>query len=104
MVIKSEYLTKLYIYYSVLESIFIKESNIYKKIVRLIDKLIKYDYKVHHQLYKANIIWIVDRISCFPIKYSQHITAVDLEKMVFITTSYTQFFILSIKSIDYLIL
>ena len=46
------------------------------------DWLTEYDYKVHHRPCKANIMQIADGISCFPAKYSQSATAIDLEKMV----------------------
>lgn len=48
----------------------------------LIDKLTKYNYKVHYWPCKANILQIADRMSCISAKYSQHATKVDLEKIV----------------------
>lgn len=46
------------------------------------DRLTEYDYEVHHRPYKVNIMRIADRESHLPAKYSQHATAVDLERMV----------------------
>ncbi len=46
------------------------------------DRPPKYNYEVYHRPCKANIMRIADGISCFPTKYSQSATAIDLEEMV----------------------
>ena len=46
------------------------------------DRLTEYDYEVHHQPCKANIMRIADEMSRLPGKYSQFATAIDLERMI----------------------
>ena len=46
------------------------------------DRLIEYDYEVHHQSCKANIMHIADSISRFLAKYSHSATTIDLKRMV----------------------
>ena len=51
------------------------------------DRLIEYDYEIHHRLCKANIMRIANGMSCLSAKYSQSATAIELKRMV-LTVAY----------------
>ena len=50
------------------------------------DRLTKYDYKVHHRPCTANIMRIADGMSRIPGRYSQNAVVVGLERMVSATS------------------
>ena len=53
----------LYTNYQALKIILKISINIYRRITRWIDRLIKYNYIIKYRLYKSNIIRLVDKIS-----------------------------------------
>lgn len=72
--------------------------NANKRFIHWIDKLLEYNYKVHYQTYKKNIGRIIDKISCFPTKYSQYAMAVNFERIILnVKSFYTQ---VSIQSVN----
>lgn len=82
LITKSKYLTKLYTNHFALKGIFTQGSDAHNRISCWIDQLTEYDYKVYHQPCKTNIMQIADKMSCFPAKYSQFATVIDLKRMV----------------------
>lgn len=101
LVTGSKYPTKLYTDHSASKSIFTQGSDAHEKIVCWMDRLTEYDYEVHYRPCKANIMRIADGMSRLPAKYSQHVTPVNLEKMVLtVTLIQSRFPILSSLSSD----
>lgn len=86
MVTRNKYFIKFYTDHSALKNIFTKKLDANKKIVYCIDRLIEYNYEIYHWHCKKNIMQITDKISHLLIKYSQHITAIDLKKIILMVT------------------
>jgi len=62
LVVGNKYLIKIYIDYFILKSI-LRTGDIYKKIIRWIDRFFKYDYEIYYRSCIVNVIRITDGIS-----------------------------------------